>query len=34
MLHGMVQEVWRTLAPAGQRAMTSTGLTLDDIASM
>lgn len=34
VLHGMVQEVWRTLAPAGQRAVSSTGLTLEDIAGM
>src|SRR5690349_12909036 len=34
VLHGMVQEVWRTIAPASQRAMQITGLSLDDIASM
>jgi peroxiredoxin len=34
VLHGMVQEVWRTIAPAGQRAMQTTGLSLEDIASM
>lgn len=34
VLHGMVQEVWRTVAPAGQRAMSTTRLTLEDIASM
>jgi peroxiredoxin len=34
VLHGMVQEVWRNLAPAGQHATATTGLTLEDIASM
>jgi peroxiredoxin len=30
----MVQEVWRTLAQAGQQAIASTGPTIEDIASM